>query len=93
MDGVGGRKGTFRTPALLSSGLKWSSFILFTWQVSDLKSFCEKRLCVILAKSGGSGDPKYEFKFCLTSCVALDNYLNFSVPFYLQNRIIRFKTV
>lgn len=80
MGGVGGGKGTFRTPALLFLGPKWSSSILFTWQVSDLKSLCEKRLCVILANSGGSGDPKYEFKFCLTSRVALDNYLNLSVP-------------
>ena len=46
-------RGPFRTPELLFSGLKWSSSILFTWQLSDpLKILHGKRLCAILAKCG-----------------------------------------
>ena len=56
---VVGGKGNFRTPELLVSGLKCSSSILFTRQLSDLlRNLHGKRLWVILVNSVGSGAPQ-----------------------------------
>lgn len=64
------RRESFRSPELLFSGL--NDFLFFTWQLSDpLKILPGKRLCAILVNSVSSRELKCEFKFCLTSCVAL----------------------
>lgn len=69
---MAGGKRVFQEPRATVLRPKWFSFLFFTWQLSDpLKILPGKRLCAILVNSVGSRELKCEFKFCLTSCVAL----------------------